>query len=277
MNFVTIDTRTFFSIPNLVPERKHRCGTKFVLQLSGLLQKIFVDDIAFESLITKKKAPFIIGINGSVSSGKSHLSKELQNVLQCFNPSLKVSLLSTDNFIFSNKKLTSKKIMHLKGEPSSYDWKLLFKILKKIKQNKAVSMPYYSQLLGDIHPRRKISFPSHVDILIVEGINLLKTTCEKFLLSDYLDFSIYIDTPERNLRDWFYKRLLRKKTIWKKRGIKRNLTRKNKRDFEKFAKKIWNDYNAPNLERNIYPYRVRADLVLVKNKRHVFTELAFKI
>jgi len=295
MNYAKITARKFFSINlqqflslherEIIRKCREKNKDKFTIQLATMLQNIFSENNNHEALITGEKAPFIIGVNGSVSSGKSRLAREILRVLQCFNPTLKVVSLGTDNFIFSNKELEAKNIFDLKGETPSYNWKLLFRTLKRIKNNKSAAMPYYSQDLSDIHPKKKVQIPSNVDILIVEGINLLKTTCvvnkrnicEKLLLSDFLDYSIYIDTPERNLRGWFYKRLLRKKTLWKKKKIKHKLTRKNKKQFKQFADNIWKKYNKPNLERNIEPYRFRSDLIIYKNKHHAIKSLEFRI
>lgn len=295
MNYAKITASKFFSLNlgqllspherEIIRKCREKNKDKTAIQLATILQNTFSENKTQEALITGKKAPFIIGINGSVSSGKSRLARDLLRVLQCFNPTLRVALLGTDNFIFSNKELEAKGIFDQKGETSSYNWKLLFRTLKKIKNNKSITIPFYSQDLSDIHPRKKENMPANIDILIIEGINLLKTTCvvnkrnicEKLLLSDFLDYSIYIDTPERNLRGWFYKRLLRKKSLWKKKKIKRNLTRKNKRQFKQFADNIWKQYNKPNLERNIEPYRFRSDLIIYKNKHHAIKSLEFRI
>jgi type I pantothenate kinase len=273
MNFVKVNKKKFLSIEFKKKSNKN-CKKKhplFITQLSELLQLFYDENTSNESLFTKKRAPYIIGINGGVSSGKSMLADELYHILKCFNPELNVGMISTDNFLYSNKILQHKKIFDKKGFTESYNWRLLFKTLKNIKKNKAVSFPSYSQNLSDIHSAKK-HLPANLNILIIEGINLLKPTCnnlsenlcKRLLLSDYIDYSIYIDTPEENLKNWFYKRLVKKKTLWKRKKIKKNLTRKNKKEFKKFSNDIWDKYNSPNLKKNINPFRYRSDLIIHK-------------
>ena len=193
-------------------------------------------------------------------------------------------MISTDNFLYSNKILQHKKIFDKKGFTESYNWRLLFKTLKNIKKNKAVSFPYYSQNLSDIQSSKK-HLPANLNILIIEGINLLKPTCnnlsenlcKRLLLSDYIDYSIYIDTSEENLKNWFYKRLVKKKTLWKRKKIKKNLTRKNKKEFKKFSNDIWDKYNSPNLKENINPFRYRSDLIIHKTRNYSIDFIEFKI
>jgi type I pantothenate kinase len=291
MSFVKVNKKKFLSInlKNILSKStKHntKCEkhSSFITQLAKLLQLFYTENINNESLFTKKRAPYIIGINGSVSSGKSHLADELYHILKCFNPTLNVGMISTDNFLYSNKILQHKKIFDKKGFTESYNWRLLFKTLKNIKKNKAVSFPYYSQNLSDIQSAKN-HLPANLNILIIEGINLLKPTCnnlsenlcKRLLLSDYIDYSIYLDTPEENLKNWFYKRLVKKKTLWKRKKIKKNLTRKNKKEFKKFSNDIWDKYNSPNLKENINPFRYRSDLIIHKTRNYSIDFIEFKI
>ena len=291
MNFVKVNKKKILSInfkKTLYKSNEHITKCKkyslFITQLAKLLQLFYNENINNESLFTKKRAPYIIGINGSVSSGKSYLADELYHILKCFNPKLNVGMISTDNFLYSNKILQHKKIFDKKGFTESYNWRLLFKTLKNIKKNKAVSFPYYSQNLSDIQSAKN-HLPANLNILIIEGINLLKPTCnnlsenlcKRLLLSDYIDYSIYLDTPEKNLKNLFYKRLVKKKTLWKRKKIKKNLTRKNKKEFKKFSNDIWDKYNSPNLKKNINPFRYRSDLIIHKNKNYSIDFVEFKI
>ena len=291
MSFVKVNKKKFLSInfKNILSKStKHnaKCEkhSSFITQLAKLLQLFYTENINNESLFTKKRSPYIIGINGSVSSGKSKLADELYHTLKCFNPELNVGMISTDNFLYSNKILQHKKIFDKKGFTESYNWRLLFKTLKNIKKNKAVSFPYYSQNLSDIQSAKN-HLPANLNILIIEGINLLKPTCnnlsenlcKRLLLSDYIDYSIYLDTPEENLKNWFYKRLVKKKTLWKRKKIKKNLTRKNKKEFKKFSNDIWDKYNSPNLKENINPFRYRSDLIIHKTRNYSIDFIEFKI
>ena len=225
--------------------------------------------------------PFIIGINGSVSSGKSLLAREMVKLLRCFPSHPRVKLLSTDNFIYPNKILEKKGMMQDKGFPISYNWKLLFSELKKIKENRIVKIPIYNQDLSDIDPKKKQVIPQNIDIIIIEGINILRPYCEgdfdRLLLSDYFDYSIYIDAKERNLKSWFLQRLTKKKVYWKKRKIKKHLTQKNKKEFKKFANKIWNNINRINLKKYIHPYHQRSDIIIYKTHSHKIKKIDIKI
>jgi len=281
MNFIKMTKKKFMSINFL----KH--GRKSIYdQLSKLLIMLYTSNLTSESYLTNKKSPYIIGINGSISSGKSFISKDLMSSLKRLNPKLNIGLLATDNFIYSNKILKKKKIFNKKGFTESYDWKLLFKTLKNIKINQAVSFPFYSQKLSNINTGKKLYLPANLDILIIEGVNLLKPTCNitpsenlcrRLLLSDYIDYSVYIDISEENLRKIFQKRLVAKKTLWKKMKIKKKLTRKNKKEFKQFSNAIWDKYNSTNLEQNIYPFRYRSDLIIYKDVFHKIKFLEFKI
>ena len=285
MAFVKLNTKKFLSID--FKHKHNNCSNCMVIgQLSSMLESFYGENLDNESLLTKKRTPYIIGINGSVCSGKSYIAEEIKKILKCSNPQLTIALLSTDNFIHTNKKLIKMNKFAEKGFTSSYDWALLFKTLKKIKKNKEVKTPYYSQDASDIHKTKKLRIPANVDILIIEGINLLKTTCNtspsknlcrKLLLSDYIDYTIYLETPEKNLKKWFYSRLVKKKTMWRKKKIKSAITRKTKREFKKFSNKIWDTYNSSNLKTNINPFRHRSDLIIHINKTHQISILEFKI
>lgn len=229
----------------------------------------------------KKHTPYIIGINGSVSSGKSSLAYYIAELLKCLPHHPRVSILSTDNFIYSNKQLKKKKRMKEKGFPRSYNWKLLFASLQRLKENKHIAVNTYNQDISDIDPHQKTRIAKNQDFIIVEGINLLKPTCQeqldRFMLSDYLDYSLYLTTPERNLKKWFHKRLTEKSKHWKKLGIKKNITRKNKRELKQFSNKIWNDYNKKNLVQFIHPYRYRANAIIVHDMKHRIQSLSFRL
>jgi len=258
---------------------KNKTNNKEYIQLCKLIQYKYEQYCEESSLITKKKTPFIIGINGSISSGKSHAAKIIQNILKCLNSNKRVHILSSDNFIYSNKYLHNKKIFDQKGYPKSYNWKLLHKVLNQITQNKKVKTPFYDQTISDIKYGKKNAIPLNIDILIFEGVNILKPSCndnlDRFLLSDFLDYSIYFYVGEKILRKWFYKRLFAKRKVWKKNKTMKKLTKKSVPEFRKISNKIWNKYNKKNLEEFIRPYRYRADVVIYKNKNHDLTNLEF--
>tara|TARA_B100001123_G_C15311324_1_gene1024458 strand:+ start:508 stop:1338 length:831 start_codon:yes stop_codon:yes gene_type:complete len=259
-------------------------GNSLRTKLDNKIEQLLWDFYMFERVkdrrITKRNVPFIIGINGSVSSGKSFFAKQLSEMLKKQPHKPRVALLSTDNFLYKNSILKKKGIMNEKGFPKSYHWKLLFRTLKSIKNNKRVKVPVYSQRISDISTK-KLVIPKNIDILIVEGINILRPYCkarlDRFLLSDFLDYSIYINASEKNLKKWFTKRLKSKKKQWKREKKKPKLTRKNKKEFRAFTNHIWKSVNKVNLDRYIYPYRCRSDMIINKNSSHEISSIELRL
>ena len=233
------------------------------------------------SLKVKKHTPYIIGINGSISSGKSYLAHYMTALFKCLPNHPKISILSTDNFIYTNKQLKRKKLMKEKGFPSSYNWKLLFNSLERLRDNKKISVPTYNQDISDIDPHHRTHISKNQDFIIVEGINLFKPTCQddldRFLLSDYLDYSIYITTKETFLKKWFYKRLTEKVKRWKKLGRKNKMTRKNTKGLKNFSNRVWQRYNKVNLIEFIRPYKYRANVIITQDMEHRILSLAFRL
>ena len=276
MKFININSDKFMKID--LPSNCSHDDKGFIDKLSDFIQYQYNEYIDELKLFTKKKAPFIVGFNGSVSSGKSFLADKCYNRLK--DCGLSVAILSTDNFIFPNKKLVRKNIMNRKGFPESYDIAKLLNILDKLKKGKAVSVPLYDQGISDISDK-KHRIKANTDIIILEGINILQSTVlpksVSILISDYLNYSIYIDAPERYIKKWFYERLKRKKTAWKKQGIRKKLTRKNKKQFRKWTMGIWDNINKVNLEKYILPFKERADLIIFKNRDHKIKGLAIRI
>ena len=129
--------------------------------------------------------------------------------------------------------------MKEKGFPKSYNWKLLFKTMKAIKHNKRVEVPIYSQAISDISTK-KTTIPANIDILVVEGINILRPYCkarlDRFLLSDFLDYSIYLNATERNLKKWFTKRLESKKKTLEKREKETKINTKKQKGISRVYK-----------------------------------------
>ena len=254
------------------------------LEVYNKIEQLLWDFYTFERTkdrrITKRNVPFIIGINGSVSSGKSFFAKQLTEMLQKQPQKPRVALLSTDNFLYKNSILKKKGVMNEKGFPKSYHWKLLFRTLKAIKNNQRVEIPVYSQAISDISTK-KLVIPANIDILVVEGINILRPYCksrlDRFLLSDFLDYAIYINASEKNLKKWFTKRLESKKKQWKREKIKHTLTRKNKKEFRAFTNHVWNSINKVNLDRYIYPYRCRSDMIINKNSNHKISSIELRL
>jgi type I pantothenate kinase len=223
-----------------------------------------------------RKVPYIIGVAGSVASGKSTTSRILRALLQRWRTSPKVDLVTTDGFLFSNAELERRGIADRKGFPESYDRAAFIAFLADIKSGKAdVPVPVYSHLFYDIIPGEQVII-DRPDILIVEGLNILqpgelpKSGKPILFASDFLDFSIYIDADEADLRDWFMQRFrrLRETAFTDPNSFFHRFAEMSQEEAEKFGGWAWDEINLPNLRENILPTRGRADLVLRKGRSH---------
>lgn len=223
-----------------------------------------------------KHLPFVIGIAGSVAAGKSTTARVLQKVLSLAPGGPKVELITTDGFLYPNSYLESKGILNRKGFPESYDTRRLLGFLSDIKSGKElVSAPVYSHLVYDIVPDQ-LQWVAQPDILIVEGINVLQVNVKgkhrgpRVFVSDFFDFSIYVDASPENLQEWYTKRFewLRKTAFQRADSYFHRYADLNEQQSAAMAASIWNEINKPNLLKNILPTRFRADLILEKGSHH---------
>lgn len=222
-----------------------------------------------------KRLPFIIGIAGSVAAGKSTTARVLQKVLSLAPGNPKVDLITTDGFLYPNAYLEAKGILNRKGFPESYDTKKLLGFLSDIKSGKeAVFAPVYSHLTYDIIPG-KLQQVAQPDILIVEGINVLQVNVQakqgpRVFVSDFFDYSIYVDADPKNLLQWYIQRFqwLRKTAFQDPTSYFHRYATLTETQSVEMATKIWEEINKPNLIENILPTRFRADLILEKGSHH---------
>ncbi|MEA2898464.1 MAG: type pantothenate kinase [Bradyrhizobium sp.] len=234
--------------------------------------------------IEDRKMPYIIGVAGSVAVGKSTTARVLQALLARWSPRPKVDLVTTDGFLFPNAVLERQGLMQKKGFPESYDLPTLLGFLSDIKAGRRpVRAPVYSHLMADIIPNEWIEV-DRPDILIVEGVNVLQTGRLPRdgkavpVVSDFFDFSVYIDAEEPVLREWYVRRFLtlRDTAFLDPRSYFHRYSLLSDDEAAATALAIWERTNRANLEDNILPTRPRATLILKKGADHVVETVALR-
>jgi len=217
------------------------------------------------------KVPYIIGIAGSVAVGKSTFARILQALLAQWPDHPKVDLITTDGFLYPNAVLEERGLMNRKGFPESYDTRALLDVLRRIKSGDgAVEAPVYSHVVYDIVPDETIVVRSP-DIVIIEGLNVLQTRSgAPEFVSDYFDFSIYIDADEPDIEQWYVERFLalRASVFQDPNSFFRFYAELSDDEAVATARRIWRDINGLNLSENIAPTRDRASLVVHKTADH---------
>jgi len=220
--------------------------------------------------------PFIIGVAGSVAVGKSTTARVLHALMQRWPGSPRVSLITTDGFLYSNKLLEERGLMQRKGFPESYDRARFIEFLAAVKSGEPrVAAPLYSHLVYDVVDAEE-TIVERPDILIVEGLNILqpgdlpRTGAPIVFASDFLDFSIYIHAEQADLEQWFVERFfrLRDTAFRDPHSFFHQFSKLSETKARDLAVNIWREINLPNLLENILPTRGRADLVLTKAADH---------
>jgi len=215
----------------------------------------------------------IVGVTGGVASGKSLTARVLESILAATDDT-KVEVVSTDGFLFSNRELAERGLLERKGFPETYDYAKLITFLTAIKTgSKLVPAPIYDHVTYDVLTRR-VQIVDRPRILILEGVNLLQPAppgdASGLLVSDFLDYSIYVDADESDLRTWFLRRTqdLRSRSAAEPTSFFAQFASVTDADFLAVGTAVWDTVNRPNLEAHIAPSRARADLIVEKAADH---------
>ncbi|MGN6549424.1 MAG: type I pantothenate kinase [Pararhizobium sp.] len=247
-------------------------------------QRLFEQRKRFLNLTDVTKTPFVIGIAGSVAVGKSTTARILKELLARWPSSPKVDLVTTDGFLLPNAELRRRGLMERKGFPESYDVGALLRFLSAIKAGQPdVRAPCYSHLTYDVLPESFVTI-DRPDILVFEGINVLQVrdlpADGKIVpfVSDFFDFSVYIDADEAVIRKWYVDRFMRlRETAFRDpNSFFHRYSEITDAEALAIADGLWANINLKNLHENILPTRPRADLILRKGRNHLVEQVALR-
>ncbi|MBT0728425.1 type I pantothenate kinase [Rosenbergiella australiborealis] len=260
------------------------------LPLSRLLNFYISSNLNHQNVVKKflgtdrKKIPYIISIAGSVAVGKSTTARVLQALLSRWPEHRKVELITTDGFLHPNAVLKERGLMKKKGFPQSYDMHRLVNFVADIKAGKEkLTAPVYSHLTYDIIPEEQkvVEAP---DIVILEGLNVLQSGMDyshdphRVFVSDFVDFSIYVDAPEEFLKQWYINRFLRfrESAFSDPNSYFHHYSQLSIEEATTIASTLWDEINGLNLRENILPTRERANLILSKSFKHAVSSVSLR-
>lgn len=230
------------------------------------------------------KVPYIIGVAGSVAVGKSTASRVLQALLSSWPSHPQVSLITTDGFLLPQRELEARGLAHRKGFPESYDVRRLVRFLAELKSGvPEVAAPVYSHLAYDVVPgdHHVVRSPN---VVIVEGLNVLQTGSARsgrplpMFVSDFFDFSIYVDANEGDIEHWYIERFLKlRETVFQNpSSYFHRYAALSPEEARETAAGLWRTINLVNLRENVLPTRERAQLILEKGRDHAVRKVRLR-